>query len=232
MGVNQQSIKKQALKFATGGLIANHDGATIVKALRDVSFELSSGDRLAIIGHNGAGKSTLLRVLAGIYPPTSGSLTVKGRVVSTLNISVGLELEATGYENIVMRGILFGLSRAEIESRVPEIADFTELGDYLNMPVRVYSSGMMMRLAFGVLTSLSVDILLMDEVIGTGDLEFIKKAQQRLSDFMDRAQILVLASHNDDIVKRLCNKAIMLSKGQMLAFGPVEQILAIYHNAN
>ncbi len=229
-GVTHQSFKKKIIKIASGGLIDHEGNAPVVRALRNVSFDLKPGDRVALVGHNGAGKSTLLRVLAGIYPPTSGSLQVEGRVISTLNISVGLELEATGYENIVTQGILFGLSRSEITKRIPDIASFTELGEYLDMPVRVYSSGMMTRLAFAVVTSLDVDILLMDEVIGTGDADFIRKAEARLSSFMSRAQIMVLASHNDDIVRRLCNKAILLSKGQVIKIGHIEDVFKDYYS--
>ncbi|MBS7804516.1 ABC transporter ATP-binding protein [Rhizobiales bacterium TNE-4] len=229
-GMTQQSIKKRVLNVATGGLISNSAGIPIVRALRDLSFELKSGDRLGLVGHNGAGKSSLLRTIAGIYPPTSGQLTVHGRIVTTLNIAVGLEPEATGFENIIMRGILFGLSRAEIEARIDDIAEFTELGDYLNMPVRVYSSGMMTRLAFGVVTSLNADILLMDEVIGTGDANFIRKAEVRLTNFMNRAKVLIIASHNEDIIQKLCNKAMLLSHGELRAIGTVSDIFLQYEN--
>ena len=229
-GMTQQSIKKRVLNVATGGLISNSAGIPIVRALRDLSFELKSGDRLGLVGHNGAGKSSLLRTIAGIYPPTSGQLTVHGRIVTTLNIAVGLEPEATGFENIIMRGILFGLSRAEIEARIDDIAEFTELGDYLNMPVRVYSSGMMTRLAFGVVTSLNADILLMDEVIGTGDANFIRKAEIRLTNFMNRAKVLIIASHNEDIIQKLCNKAMLLSHGELRAIGSVSDIFLQYEN--
>lgn len=229
-GMTQQSIKKRVLNVATGGLISNASGIPIVRALRHLSFELAAGDRLGLVGHNGAGKSSLLRTIAGIYPPTSGELVVQGRIVTTLNIAVGLEPEATGFENIIMRGILFGLSLAEIEARIDDIAEFTELGDYLNMPVRVYSSGMMTRLAFGVVTSLDADILLMDEVIGTGDAGFIRKAETRLTDFMNRAKILIIASHNDGIIQKLCNKAMLLSHGDLRAIGSVSEILAQYES--
>lgn len=229
LGVTQQSFKKQFLRVATGGLIAEEGGVPIVKALQNVSFRLEKGDRLALIGHNGAGKSTLLRAIAGIFTPSSGQISTQGRIVSTLNISVGLELEATGYENLITRGILLGLKRSEIEKQLPDIAAFTELGDYLSMPVRVYSTGMMMRLAFGVVTSLDADILLMDEVIGTGDSNFVKKAEARLHRFMNRAGILVLASHNEEILRQLCNKALLLEKGTVKQFGSLDDVLSTYH---
>jgi ABC-type polysaccharide/polyol phosphate transport system ATPase subunit len=164
------------------------EAVPIVMALRDITFSLKEGDRLGLIGHNGAGKSTLLKVLGGIYHPTSGSVTTSGRVVTTLNLSLGMELEATGIENIVIRGLVLGMKRGEIEKKIEEIAAFTELGDYLDMPVRIYSSGMTTRLAFATVTSMESDILLMDEVIGTGDAAFIEKAEKRLNEFINRAR--------------------------------------------
>lgn len=228
VGMGSRSLRNRVLGAATGGLISGGDGIPVVSALRNISFALSRGDRVGLIGHNGAGKSTLLKVLAGIYQPTSGSLDVQGRVVSTLNLALGNEPEATGYENIITRGLLLGMKRAEIERRLDEIAEFTELGEYLSMPVRIYSSGMLTRLAFATVTAMNADILLMDEVIGTGDAAFMEKAERRLNDFLSRSSILVLASHSEATIRKFCSKAIMLEHGQLVAFGGVDEVFATY----
>jgi ABC-type polysaccharide/polyol phosphate transport system ATPase subunit len=230
IGIGSQSLKKRILGAATGGLISSGDTVPVVRALRDISFSLKEGDRLGLIGHNGAGKSTLLKLLAGIYQPTFGSVLVKGRVVSTLNISLGMEPEATGLENIIIRALLHGMKRSEIDSKLDEIAKFTELGQYLNMPVRIYSSGMATRLAFATITAMDSDILLMDEVIGTGDAAFMDKAEQRLNEFMNRSKIIVLASHSDNVIKKFCNKALLIERGQIISAGDPDHVIATYHN--
>jgi ABC-2 type transport system ATP-binding protein len=230
VGMGSQSLKNRVLSAATGGLISGGTGIPVVNALRSVEFEIAPGDRVGLIGHNGAGKSTLLKVLAGIYRPTSGFLSVKGRVVSTLNLSIGLEPEATGYENIVIRGLMLGMRRKEILKHLDEIAEFTELGEYLEMPVRIYSSGMQTRLAFATVTAMHADILLMDEVIGTGDASFMDKAEQRLNNFMSRSSVLVLASHSDNTIRKFCNKALLLEHGQIIGSGVVEDMLERYHH--
>lgn len=232
IGAGDRSVKNSLLSFATGGKITKGSGTMLVTGLDKINLELRDGDRLGLIGHNGAGKSTLLKVLAGIYSPTLGSIEVEGRIVSTLNITLGFEHEATGYENIFLRGRLLGLSSEEIESKVDEIAEFTELGKYLDLPVRVYSSGMLMRLAFAVMTSLESDILLMDEVIGTGDARFIHKAEARLDEFMNRAKIMVIASHSDGVIREFCNKALLLKNGTPFASGDVDEILSIYESSD
>lgn len=223
-----RSLKNRILSTATGGMISGGDGVPVVSALRDVSFQLQAGDRLGLVGHNGAGKSTLLKVLAGIYQPTAGTLLTQGRIVSTLNLSLGMEHEATGYENIIIRGLLLGLKKKDIQQRLESIAEFTELGEYLSMPIRVYSSGMLTRLAFATVTSMQADILLMDEVIGTGDASFIEKAEKRLKSFMSHSEILVLASHSEDMIRKLCNKAILMEHGKILGIGSVDEIFALY----
>lgn len=232
VGMDSRSIKKQILSTATGGLICSTAKVPVIKALSDVSFQFEVGDRVGLVGHNGAGKSTLLKVIAGIYQPSAGELSTTGKVVSTLNLSLGMELEATGYENIISRGLLLGMSKTEVKSKLDDIARFTELGEYLDMPVRIYSSGMTTRLAFATVTSMSADILLMDEVIGTGDASFINKAEQRLNEFMNRSKIIVFASHSEGMIKKFCNKALLLKHGSLIKIGNVDEIFNIYKQQN
>jgi ABC-type polysaccharide/polyol phosphate transport system ATPase subunit len=229
VGIGSRSLKTRLLGTATGGLISSGDAVPVVKALRDINFSLKEGDRLGLVGHNGAGKSTLLKMLAGIYQPTTGLVKTRGRIVSTLNISLGMEPEATGYENIVIRGLLLGMKLGEINKKMDEIAAFTELGEYLDMPVRIYSSGMATRLAFATVTAMDSDILLMDEVIGTGDAAFIDKAEKRLSEFMNRSKIIVIASHSDHVINKFCNKALLLEHGQIITEGAPETVINTYH---
>ena len=211
--LSARSLKKQLLRFSTGAALNNDTRHVLVKALDQINLTIHHGDRVGLIGHNGAGKSTLLRVLAKIYEPTSGSLYIKGRVSPLLDVMLGINPESTGYENILIRGLLLGMRRKEIENKLDDIAAFTELGDYLYLPVRTYSSGMQLRLAFAVATSIQPEILLMDEVIGVGDAAFMEKAQQRLNRLMDRASIVVLASHSQETIKKWCNKVFLMEKG-------------------
>ncbi len=229
VGVSSRSIKNRILSTATGGLISGGDGFPVVSALRDVSFELQEGDSLGLIGHNGAGKSTLLKVLAGIYQPTAGTIVTSGHIVSTLNLSLGMEQEATGYENIIIRGLLLGMKKRDILKKLDDIVDFTELGEYLDMPIRVYSSGMLTRLAFATVTAMDADIILMDEVIGTGDAAFIDKAEKRLKRFVSNSKIMVIASHSEGTIRKFCNKAILLEHGKMLGIGEVDEIYSLYN---
>ena len=228
LGVSGRSLKKRLLSATTGGLISNDQSLVIVNALKNISFQLTEGDRLGLVGHNGAGKSTLLKVIAGIYESTSGNLVTKGKVVSTLNLSLGMEVEATGIENIFSRGLLLGMSIKEVREKIDEIMNFTELGEYLDMPVRIYSSGMLTRLAFATVTAMEADILLMDEVIGTGDASFIEKAERRLNSFMSRSKILVLASHSEHMIRNFCNKAILMEHGELKMIGAVNDVLDAY----
>jgi ABC-type polysaccharide/polyol phosphate transport system ATPase subunit len=200
----------------------------IVSALNDVNLDIRAGDRVAIIGANGAGKTTLLRVLAGIYHPTSGSVDVLGRCLPLFDLSAGFDEEATGYENIMRRGLVIGARRSEIDAKRGEIAAFTELGDRLDLPLRTYSSGMMLRLIFAVATAVEGEIVLLDEWIGVGDQQFRKKARQRLDEIVVRAGILVLASHDIELIKSTCNRAILLEEGRIVAAGATDEILGQY----
>jgi lipopolysaccharide transport system ATP-binding protein len=183
---------------------------TSITALSNVSLNLKDGDRLGVMGPNGAGKSTLLRTIAGIYEPTSGSIDVKGKIASLIDISLGMNPEATGYENIRMRGIMMGLSLNEIKSLEEEIADFTELGSFLKMPTHTYSTGMHMRLGFAVSTSVPADIILMDEWLSVGDNDFMVKAERRLQNYIEKSSILVIASHSENLISKLTNQVIRL----------------------
>lgn len=223
-----RSIKNAALAKASriGGKLLDRE-ITAVRALEGVNFHLKEGDRLGLYGPNGAGKTTLLRALAGAYTPTNGRLQIVGRLLSLLDISVGLDAESTGYENIYLRGLVMGMSEEEITSKTAEIAEFSELGAYLDLPMRTYSSGMLLRLAFSIATSIEGDIILMDEWLSVGDQEFRFKAQERLLAMTERIGILVLASHERSLLRQLCNLALRLEHGRVVGFGPIDEVLPI-----
>jgi lipopolysaccharide transport system ATP-binding protein len=207
-----------------GGRIHNDGGRSFVRAIDDVSFALGRGDRLALVGHNGSGKSTLLRVLAGIYFPSSGSVHASGHVSGIFNMSLGFRQEASGYRNLVLKGLMAGRTRAQIEAALPEIAEFTGLGPYLDMPLQSYSQGMAMRLAFAATTAFSNDILVMDEWIGAGDAGFQEKIIGRMTDFLHASTIIVLASHSTSLLRRIANKAIWLEQGRVRMAGGIDVI--------
>lgn len=201
-----------------------------VHALRDINLALTQGDRIGLIGQNGAGKSTLLRVLSGVYEPTAGSVSSKGRVSALTDLMLGMDPEADGYEFILTRGIVMGLTKPQARQLTPDIEAFTELGDYLHLPVRTYSSGMLLRLAFAVSTATTPDILLMDEMIGVGDAQFITRATARLELLMNDVKILVLASHNEAVLRKFCTTGVLLSEGRLVRIGPLEECLQEYRN--
>lgn len=230
-GVGGDSLKTLLLRRAVGGRLAKTGSGVLVSALSDISFEARDGDRIGLVGHNGAGKTSLLRMLAGVYPPTRGRVRVTGRISPMLNVSLGMSHEATGIENVRICGALWGLSREEIDASLDEVVQFTELGDYLNMPVRTYSSGMLMRLAFAIATMRQPEVLLIDEVIGTGDAAFVEKARARLERIAIDARILVLSSHSPAILEQLCNRAIWLKEGAIAAHGSLDEILPAYAEA-
>ncbi|KVL17075.1 MULTISPECIES: ABC transporter ATP-binding protein [unclassified Burkholderia] len=230
--VQGRSLKKQVLRMGRRNRIAEgNDGVIVVRALDDLSFRFDRGDRVGLIGHNGAGKSTLLRAMAGIYSPTGGTLSREGKVVPLLDISLGMDENSTGMQNIRLRGLLLGMTDAEIREKQSDIAAFSELGDYLDLPIRTYSSGMKMRLAFAVSTSVDAEILLLDEVMGVGDASFMHKAEARLADLHSRAEIVVLAMHSNSEIRKVCNKVLWMERGQVRAFGEVEEILTAYEAA-
>jgi len=213
-----RSIKRRFVSAATGGLVARDArDHIVVTALNDVSLSISEGERVAVVGHNGSGKTTLLRSIAGVYRPIAGELRVQGTISTLFDISTGFDLEATGNENVVLRGLVMGLTRAQIAEGMSEIREFSELGDYLDLPIRTYSSGMLLRLAFAVATSVQRDIVLMDEWLAVGDAEFAERAEHRLHDHLDRTSILVLATHSDELVHKVCNRRIELKQGRVVA---------------
>ena len=233
-GSTHRSLR-QTLFARTGGLIRREGyrhNRVVVRALDKISFQLDHGDRLGLIGHNGAGKSTLLKALAGVYWPDFGSITIEGRISPLFVSAPGLDLEDSGYENIKTCGMFLGMSSEETERKAPEIAEFCELGEYLELPVRTYSAGMVTRLCFAIATSIDPDILLLDEGLAAGDARFAARAEDRMQALIQRTRILVLASHSDGLIKGTCNKAALMEKGHILAIGPVDDILAQYHQRN
>lgn len=226
---NGRSLTSRLLQVATGGrLDADPNGRVVIRALDKLSFKLQDGDRVGLLGHNGAGKSTLLRALSRVYAPTSGDAIIEGEIGSLIDISLGINPEATGRENIFIRGALLGFSKQEIESHLDEVIEFSELGDFIEMPVRTYSSGMHLRLAFAVSTVVRPEILLMDEWLSVGDENFKLKAEARLAELVDATKILVIASHSRELIESSCNRAIWLEHGQIKMDGSASEVCSAY----
>ena len=225
-----RSLKKAVLGTVgrAGGKIGTDSKVPVVEALRNINLSLRDGDRVGLVGHNGAGKSTLLRLLSGIYEPTRGSSRITGKVAPVFDLGVGMDPEISGYENIIIRGLFLGMTRKQMEARTEEIAEFTELGDYLSMPLRTYSTGMRVRLALGVVTSIDPEILLLDEGIGAVDAAFLEKARDRLNALVERSGILVFASHSDEFLVELCTSGIWLEHGQIVEQGSLHTVLTRY----
>jgi lipopolysaccharide transport system ATP-binding protein len=228
-GVDAKSLKKRLAAVTVGGRLGSHAGVTDVTALSHVNLELKAGDRLGLVGHNGSGKTTLLRALSGAYEPDEGQVEVQGRIAALLDLNLGIDASATGFDNIRLRGRIAGLSSREIEGKLDEIAEFTGLGPFLAMPVKTYSAGMQARLAFAAATAVEADILLMDEWIAVGDAEFQKLAHKRLLKLVERAGVLVLASHDHDLLRLYCNKVMRLDGGSaspVADIGQLDELLA------
>lgn len=223
-----RSLKNTVMQAATGGSVSFGAEGTIIRSLEDVTFELSKGDRVGLVGHNGAGKSTLLRALGKVYAPTSGYAVIKGEIGSLVDISLGIDHEATGRENIFIRGALLGLKRREIEEKFDEIVDFSDLGNFIDMPVRTYSSGMHLRLAFAVATIIRPEILLMDEWLSVGDAAFNAKAESRLINLVQSSEILVIASHSRELIERTCNRVLWFEHGRLKMDGAPEAVCKAY----
>ena len=221
--IRAQSLRNTIANLAVGGrLLKNGQDVVHVKALDKVNFTLKDGDRIGIIGHNGAGKTTLLKTIAGVYEPDTGSVEVNGKISSMIDITQGVDMELTGRENLINMGRIRGFSTKQLIEKTPEIMEFTELGPYIDLPLKTYSAGMVTRLIFGVATSFEPDILLMDEWIGAGDKFFFEKASHRLNSVLTRARVIVLASHSWALISGFCNKLLVMNHGQQVYFGPIE----------
>ena len=229
---SRPSFRRALIGHTIGGLMRrsnDRNKRVTVRALDNVSLSINHGDQLGLIGHNGAGKSTLLRVLAGIYEPTSGVCTIDGSVSPLFNTAPGLSPEDTGHENIITCGLLLGMTREEIDRKISDIGEFAELGDFLSLPVRTYSSGMQVRLGFSIATAIDPEILLLDEGLGAGDERFAKRAQHRIEALIERSNIMVLASHSTELIRQLCNRCILMHHGRVVADGRPEEVLEEYH---
>ncbi|PWS38377.1 ABC transporter ATP-binding protein [Falsiroseomonas bella] len=223
--VGARSLKKRLLARSPIRLKEDESHRIVVAALRDLTFRIEPGERVALVGSNGAGKTTLLRTLAGIYEPVAGRLEVNGTIGSLIDPGAGMDTEATGRENIILRGLFLGMSESECERLAEEAGRFSGLGEFLDVPIRTYSAGMAVRLSFAAATLMEPQILLMDEWFLAGDADFIERASERLSQLVEGADILVLATHNMSIVRQWCTRAIKLSGGRIVADGPVAEIV-------
>jgi len=226
---NARSLRKRFTPTSVGGsLFARADNTVVVRALTNLTLQIKDGERVALVGPNGAGKTTLLKVLSGVYSPSSGSVSVSGNVSSALNTSLGLDIELTGRENIYLLGFYRGLPRAVITAAMDDIIDAADLGQFIDLPVSTYSAGMNGRLTFAVATAFRPDILIMDEWLAAGDNQFVTKASERTRKFVDKARILVIASHSLAIVRQFCTHAAYLKAGKLIAYGPAEDIISAY----
>ena len=229
---SSRSLKNKLIQIATGGQLGvNESGAVIVRALEDLTFTFKDGDRVGLLGHNGAGKSTLLRLLNGVYWPSSGSLTVTGKTSSLIDIYLGIDPEITGRQNAYLRGALLGISRAEITKQMNNIIEFSELGNFIDMPMRIYSTGMHLRLAFVVSTILHTEILLMVELSSVGDESFKHKAEKRMAELVQSANILVIATHSRGVIQAECNRVIWLEHGRIKMDANPDLVIPLYFGA-
>jgi ABC-type polysaccharide/polyol phosphate transport system ATPase subunit len=231
--VQGRSLKQRlmSLRNRGGDATSKKPSTVLFRALNNVSLEIKTGDRIGLVGHNGAGKSTLLRMLAGIYSPTTGNFESQGKTVPLLDIALGMDENSTGWQNVRLRGLLLGMTDSEIEEKREEIGAFSELGDFLDLPMRTYSSGMRVRLAFAISTAVDADILLLDEVMGVGDASFIQKANKRLAQLHERSEIVVIALHDNTVIRKVCEKAAWMERGNIKMFGPVAEVMNAYEAA-
>lgn len=218
-GSHGTSLRSHIVRIATGGQIEQESRSTVVTALKNVSFSLRDGDAVGLIGHNGAGKSSLLRSMAGIYPASSGRISRLGKTATVFEIGAGLDYELSGYDNIIHLGLMMGLGYREAKAMTSDIEDFTELGDFLRLPIRTYSSGMVMRLMFAVATAITPEILLLDEMFSTGDASFREKSKERIHKIIGAAKIFVFASHDLNLIKDYCNRVFKLEHGNLEEIG-------------
>jgi ABC-type polysaccharide/polyol phosphate transport system ATPase subunit len=219
---------RSPIRFVGGIIRRPSHGPATIEALRGISLSLEAGDRIGLIGHNGSGKSSLLRVIGGVYEPCEGRVEVSGRVLSLFDPMLGMSLECTGRENVVLRGIFVGLTPRQVLSRIDEIAEFSELEAYMDIPLKAYSTGMQLRLAFAIATAFEPEILLLDEQFLMGDAAFIDKAERRLKQFVGRAGIVVQASHSERLIRETCSKIVLLEQGRIKMFGEADEVFACY----
>jgi len=222
------SLKNRVISAATGGVLGVHDGLVVVRSLQNITLRIESGEKVGLVGPNGSGKTTLLRVISSIYHPTGGNVVVEGECISLINIGLGIDPEATGRENIRLRSAMMGLTPAQTRARIDEIISFSGLGDFINMPVRTYSSGMQLRLAFAVSTCICPQILVMDEWLSTGDIDFKERAEKRMNDIVTSTKILILASHSRELLVRNCTRLIWLDHGEVVMDGSVLEVAKQY----
>ncbi len=223
-----KSLKRQFVRVSTGGRFGQANERAVVRALKNINLEIGAGERLGIIGPNGAGKTTLLRAISGIYEPTRGVVEVQGEIIALTDICLGMDDFATGFENITLRGRMMGMSNTAIRARAEEIAEFAELGEFLDMPVRTYSSGMKVRLAFAISTAVDAEVLVLDEWLGAGDRFFQEKARQRMAQVVERSGIVVFAGHSDEAMKTFCTRAVLLNEGELVMDGTIDEAIAAY----
>ncbi|MCA3565003.1 MAG: ABC transporter ATP-binding protein [Methylocystis sp.] len=225
-----RALKSEILRRTVGGGLQNDRDRSVqvVKALDRVSFEARDGDRIGLVGGNGAGKTSLLRVLSRVYPPTSGRVSIQGRVSALFDLSMGMDVDASGYDNIRMRSIMLGCDYKQAEAIIPDVEEFSQLGEFLDLPIRTYSNGMLLRLAFAVSTAVHPDILILDEIIGVGDAEFAERAEKRLHAMIEKASIMFLASHKNDAIMSFCNRALWMKGGRLMIDGKPQDVLAAY----
>jgi lipopolysaccharide transport system ATP-binding protein len=227
--LNTRSLKKMLIKsLSQSKIVLDQSGIQIVQALKNINIDLNSGDRLGLIGPNGAGKSTLLRVLSGVYSPTSGSISSKGKVSPLIDLALGMDVEASGLENIYLQGEIFEISKKLIDKNINDIINFSELKEFIELPVRTYSAGMIFRLGFSVLTCLQPEILLMDEWIGVGDNNFSKKVNQRFKDILEKTKVFVLASHSKELILEFCNRVVWIENGSIRIDGSPKKLCDLY----
>jgi ABC-type polysaccharide/polyol phosphate transport system ATPase subunit len=230
--VRQQANRTTLKEMLVRGLFLRPQTAMMkVHALRDVSLTVGPGERVGVIGPNGAGKSTLLKLLAGVYEPTGGRRVVTGRISSLFDLMVGFEPEASGWENIRYRGYLQGETPRTLSRKISDIAEFSELGEFLNMPVRYYSAGMLVRLAFSIATAIDPEVLIIDEVLSVGDMAFQEKARRRMREMMAQAELMVVVSHDLDSLADLCVRGVWLDRGRIREQGPMKKVIGAYRRA-
>ncbi len=224
-----RSIRHEIM-HAIGGKVKQLESTVYIKALNNIDLGIKEGDRVGLIGHNGAGKSTLLKVLAGIYEPTEGYIEHEGKISSLTDVTMGMDTESTGYDNIIMRCIFMGMTFKEAKEKASKIIEFSGLSEYINLPTRTYSTGMFLRLAFAISTSVVPDILIMDEMIGAGDAAFIEKARKRSLEMIEKTKIMVISSHDPHILKEICTRGIWMEKGTIKREGLIGEVITEYND--